>query len=889
MERIIDCTLDQLGSESDVEQKFVQPLLLSKLPLGLNYTVADFLSKPNIKALRLGKEPKAKSYFPDYVIILSGLPVLVIEAKGPGVDLKEAYKEARLYCGEINSEYPHKVNPCVKVVATNGQNTICGFYDSDIPEIEIEFDQINGATETFRQLAAFIAKDVMQVHANDILLKIRGNTFFQRPLNILGGPAIQNEELRENSFGSTLSLDFRHIFNPESTEERKNIVKNAYVRTRRHLKHVDPIDKIIKSTLPLSLSHIRQIEDTSTPIEVIRALQKRKFLKKKLLLLIGTVGSGKSTFTDYLREVAIDDELRQATVWVSFNLNLAPLNREDIYAWSKNQLIDGLKSAHRDIDFDDFYNLKKLFGVEFEQFRKTYEPILGKETSEYNKQLAQELSSLKGNIDTTANAFCRYLCSERNKLLIIVLDNCDKRVLEDQLLMFDVANWLKETYNCLVFLPLRDTTYNNFRKVPPLDTVINDFVFRIDPPLLKEVILERIRYTLREMDQTASKLSFNLSEGIKVTYPASDQGYYLASIAKSLFESSYFSRLISGLAGRDIREGLEIFLNFCKSGHLTTAEIFKMKQAKGDYILPSYLVIRTILRGSRRYYSDSTSYVKNIFSSSPDDIIPDPFIRLSILRWLNANFKKAGPTKNVGYHKISSLLNSLLPYGHDHERLQRELSFLITEKYIVTESQEIDNYGIEDLVTISPSGKVLVELLNDINYLASCAEDVYYREVQIATVIADRCSGKNGTSLYSHETIVQNAKSLIEYLSKYRDGFLIRKPNLFIEEKNIIDYTDLTKQEEIIQSHVAKNSAVLKQIEYPAGTNVEGEVISIQDYGVFIEFGLGSIGYLHISQLEKSNISIEDMEKGDPIMASVIRFNSKHQKFDLESPSLVTS
>ncbi len=193
-------------------------------------------------------------------------------------------------------------------------------------------------------------------------------------------------------------------------------------------------------------------------------------------------------------------------------------------------------------------------------------------------------------------------------------------------------------YSCLVFLPLRDTTFDNFSKEPPLDTVIKDFVFRIDPPLLKEVISERLKFALREMGRNKNKLSFALPNGMVVEYPQSDQGFYLSSIVRSLFESSYFSRLVTGLAGRDIRKGLEIFLDFCKSGHIDEAEIFKIRQSKGQYLLPNYLISRVILRGNKRFFSDSGLIVKNLFDKRPHEIAWTTYEPYPYPRWVGLSF-----------------------------------------------------------------------------------------------------------------------------------------------------------------------------------------------------------------------------------------------------------
>src|SRR5262249_49839065 len=149
---------------------------------------------------------------------------------------------------------------------------------------------------------------------------------------------------------------------------------------------------------------------------------------------------------------------------------------------------------------------------------------------------------------------------------------------DEQLFMFQVAQWVKQEFRCLVFLPLRDVTYDNHRQVPPLDTALKDLVFRIEPPLFSEVLKRRILLALDQMHQKSKSklLTYYLPNGYKVVYPKTDQSLYLASILRSLFEYDRFiRRILTGLAGRDVRRAMEIFLEFCTSAHIYESEILK--------------------------------------------------------------------------------------------------------------------------------------------------------------------------------------------------------------------------------------------------------------------------------------------------------------------------
>src|SRR5262249_45903917 len=157
-------------------------------------------------------------------------------------------------------------------------------------------------------------------------------------------------------------------------------------------------------------------------------------------------------------------------------------------------------------------------------------------------------------------------------------------------------------------------TYYTHKNRPPLDTVIKEFVFRIESPPFAEVLRRRIQLALSELSTVhkGEVYEYSLESGIRIVYPATEQGLYLACIYKSLYEHDrLLRRMLVGLAGKNIRRAMEIFLDFCKSGHIGHGEILKIRAYKGNYSLPYKIITRVLLRLNRRYYNGDASYVKN--------------------------------------------------------------------------------------------------------------------------------------------------------------------------------------------------------------------------------------------------------------------------------------
>lgn len=227
------CEMASLVTESDVEQKFIYPFLKTSAPIGLGLKDAEILTKQVLRRKIIDKGQKQKYYFPDYLITIRGIPILVVEAKSPDEPLTNGYFEARLYAQEVNASFPHKVNACQYVIASNGYETWAGYADQAEPKLRLKYDDFSAEHKLFCELIAFCSREVLVTLADRNYAESRGNAWFNSPVSQLGGKRVQNEEMVENSFGRTLVFENRTLFDPETEYDRTVIVRNAYVSSSK--------------------------------------------------------------------------------------------------------------------------------------------------------------------------------------------------------------------------------------------------------------------------------------------------------------------------------------------------------------------------------------------------------------------------------------------------------------------------------------------------------------------------------------------------------------------------------------------------------------------------------------------------------------------------------
>ena len=784
-------------------------------------------------------------------------------AKRPGEDLAEALREARLYANELIASLLHGINPCVRVVASDGNTLVSSPVDQNEPDIKLDFADFHVGSVGLARLVDFLARPAA-LTVRDKLYDPLSSKRYYIASTFVGGQSVRNEQLAPNTFGSNLALDYRSIFNPISRKERVHIARNAYVTSRRREAYIGEIDRVIRKAIGVVVPDARLVEDTAEPSPIIQALRAGRRLENEIMILVGGVGCGKSTFVDYLSEVKLPPDVADATEWVRLNLNTAPDDSRMLENWMLDQLKEGLQNNYPSVDFPARETLDRVFSSELSDLARGPLARLDHDSEHFQTLLATKLMEWCEDRLKYTRALVRYLCHDKNTLLVVVFDNCDKRDRDAQLRAFEAARWLQTALQCLIILPIRDITYRLYDNVPPLDTKIKDLVFRIDPPSFSDVLYKRMELVLAELNSggTEQQLSYYFPNGMRVVYPASEIGKYVASIFLSLYKYDKLIRgLLTGLAGRNIRLAMEMFIEFCRSGHIGEHEFLKIRQSNGEYTLRRDIVYRVLIRRSRRYYSGDESFVKNLFQCDPTDIAPDHLARAAVLTWLDRHFGISGPNGVEGFHAVRRIISDLAIFGHDADRLIAEVEYLVKEQCIITEHQRPTVESLDDLVALSPAGHVHVSLLSNPTYVAACAEDTWVADEELAKNVAERIGQYGPGTHYSRGVTAANCEDLLSYLreaaaKRYRKSADFCDPHYVNDSRSALDEI-ITGADKNLQKMPNATGWYRADARFEVGCEIEGQISRVEKYGVFVQLDDGPEGLAHVTGLPMRQITDE--------------------------------
>lgn len=709
-------------SESDVEQKLVWSLLTN--PIHLAIPSVHVRTKETNTELFVGKGTSAKRFTPDYIIYApAAVPLIVGEAKSPREDVGSALREARHYASALNAKFPASVNPVAYVFACNGEELAYSASDTE-QATHCRVAELLPGNEAHAAFLEYFNWERLSDLGRKIASRLRSKHFFVAS-HFAGGGAIMQDRIPSNSFAQDLAPVIRKYFSSDDAAAEDEILRYGYVSSDQLTKYERIFEDFLRTrTTPtsdrggVSLTPTRSDEPNLT--RAIRDFGADKPESGSIQLLIGGRGTGKSTFLKRYHRFLLPSDLSTRVRWARINFNEAPTDLSNLETWVCEKFIEAIRS---DLNRDGTFDLRKCFGVELRDLNEIYSDIRLRDPHEYDRVIASQLSDLVRDKRVYAKAVARHLAGDRGDTLVVVFDNVDKRDRDQQLKIFELAQWFRAETRALIILALRNETYERHKHEPPLDAFLNSVHFYIAAPRFVNVVKKRL-------DLAVAHLRKNVSETLKydvpglgpVEYPATRLGEFIRALYLDLFQPKKpVAQVLEALSGRNVRYSLEMFTRIMQSGHLDERVLTSTFLGSGNYSIAEHTALRVLMRTDYRFFEDGHGFVTNIFDFEAPQFAPN-FVRSEIVFRLMDRRKVQGAHGLEGFVYVVDLLTELEEIGFERYATLREVNYLLRQGLVESEELSGEPVAEHEAVKLHASGWVHFSILaSRVEYLTSCA------------------------------------------------------------------------------------------------------------------------------------------------------------------------
>lgn len=352
------------------------------------------------------------------------------------------------------------------------------------------------------------------------------------------------------------------------------------------------------------------------------------FIKRgEVILILGRVGSGKTTFVNHFLRIQLKDIFKQhLLVMLDFRLlEKGGSVRNFFYdqlrvALTKNDRYTKLTSKE----------LRRVYALEIRELSIGPLAALERQNKKvYEQKIAEYLMGRYLDSESHYPKVLRYLSDKESVRCFLVFDNVDQHDFELQQEIFRFAHSFSGRCHACSIVTMWEETYLRSKQVGGALSAYQSVAYALPPVSVVDIISRRLEYIVSEIRKggIAAELIPSLTS-------RGDVADFLALVRSSILHDRRRARhFLESISMGNLRRAIEMFSLFLVSGHTDTSKILEIHNSQHGYVVPLHEFIKSIGLGDYRYYNSELSQVINLFSIS-DESRPSHFTKIRLLQYL---------------------------------------------------------------------------------------------------------------------------------------------------------------------------------------------------------------------------------------------------------------
>ena len=522
------------------------------------------------------EQPTPSGHYTDYRLTIDRQQRLIVEAKrygrvqpiskrlqraqytngylrkNCGDDMAALLNQCKNYCPETGVQY---------AVATTGDIWIVlvGF------SAGVEWDKISSfvfhslddVANRFNQFYDLISCESVRQNSLEeefsSMLLVKPSTAI-RPRNRID----ETLGVQEVTYKRLITLFFDTFMGDITRADRSDMLEHCYVESRETIEFSKELRVLLEydAILDEQEDKFQEASEASLRTEIDFQIASGN---PKTILLVGRIGSGKSTFIQKFLTDEVQPRNQVCAVIDLINRASRPESREE------EQLLAELILEKLYDRFKDQFNpydpsiIRACFRKELEQFRYQKPELRKRREEEFILQEEQYLHELSKDKYKHLVGYAKYIITRRYKIWI-TLDNIDQGTDSYQAFVYSFVHQLSSDSGCVTLITMREDTFVEAQARSFLNVRSSDFVFRLRAPGLREVISGRRKYVEYILDN--KRLPRPLSSNRQLVELLN---WHIK--AMTLGSNDALRKVISSLSLGNIRFSLQILEDYYVSYH----------------------------------------------------------------------------------------------------------------------------------------------------------------------------------------------------------------------------------------------------------------------------------------------------------------------------------
>lgn len=539
--------------------------------------------------------------------------------------------------------------------------------------------------------------------------------------------------LMRNRLNMQLQPLVRLIFSDITGENQLDILQSCYVHYGSLRIVARDIGAAITDTIPAYLRRQRAeplFQTTNGAGRFSEMISEAMNLASgELCLLLGGIGSGKTTFLKRYQLTVGRDILANHSLWFHIDFLEAPIDPKDVEIFIWQTLLEQIRSRYGDLQLEIRRNIRRAYKEDIEVIEETSLKPFKEGSIQHEEKLAEYLGNWQSD---TVNYVPRLLntCEPRNnKKVVLFIDNVDQLSPESQAKTFLLAQRITRLIGSLTIVAMREESYYT-ASIQRSFTAYTNRKFHIASPRFLHVLRNRIIYAQRFLKERIETPTLGSSPYEQ--QDAKDIYDLLTIVSESLFGTSYnIMRFIETICFGNMRDALGMFIAFITSGASDVDKMIGIYRREGDYFVGFHEFVKSVMLAARKYYKEEQSPILNVFDCGTYKN-SSHFTALRILRLL-LSYRAQASREGQGYIEITRILSSFEDIFDNTEDFIVTLNRLLRAQLVEVNTRSTESVTDASHVRVTSSGWYYSRyLVRSFCYLDLVLQDTPFNSNQVA-------------------------------------------------------------------------------------------------------------------------------------------------------------
>lgn len=695
-----------------------------------------------------GRELPVHQGYIDYLLVSGSRKLLLVEAKREGIpfdipktlmtrkkykisgsiktnaEIKEAIDQAQRYCVNLPVRY---------AVVTNGYAWLLfRALREDISWLEghiLVFPAAGYIKEHFIDFwnilnyQAVLSGSLEEEFAPEITTP----RMLTRPIDLLANP---DAPLFRNKYHMHLHPFVESVFRDIGAKQQIDILEKCYVYSKSLSIIDDDLKMVIEDSIPrfaYGAVETKPGRQDAGPLgeEIKRSAADHEGV---IFLLLGGIGSGKTTFLKRFFTYVGKQFIEQHAVWFYIDFKAPPTDKNQLESFLKESILFQLRERYSDLNLESRESLLLAYKDKIEALRAA---ILDSEKlcpDKYNQRLNSYIEKWMSKTVEYVPRILR-LTSSQNKKNILCIDNVDQLPSDYQAKIFLLSQLLAREMEAIVIVALREESFYA-ASIQKAFTAYNNRMFHIASPPFGSLISHRLSYCRKMLEMPQEDVVIRL--GARLGFDREAIAKFLDIVEYSIFSRNRnISRFIEALAFGNMREALDMFATFLYSGVTNVDKMLRIYDRDGQYFVAFHEFAKSVILGDWRYYKDSRSKIINLFDCGADKN-SSHFTSIRLLLLLLAHVNESS-SEGRGYVNIEKVFASFLDVFDNEKDLNRAVLHLLRKQLIQLDTRSVDTFEGAGYMRISSAGWYYYKyLVRAFAYLDLVFQDTPLNEPELA-------------------------------------------------------------------------------------------------------------------------------------------------------------